>query len=76
MVTRFKFWIYFKGRLFGGVKLAKNADLDKCVYSDYGVGFDSRSEFSLPDASADKNVVIFGIDISSSVHVDNKKNVT
>ena len=30
--------------LFGGVKLAANADRDKYVYSGYGTGFDSSSE--------------------------------
>ena len=35
--------------LFGSVKLTKNADLDKYKYSGYGIGFDSRSEFALPD---------------------------
>ena len=62
-----------KGCLFGGVKLAKNADLDKYIYSGYGSRFDSRSEFLLSDCSVGKNVIIFGIDISSSVHSDNKK---
>ena len=65
-----------KDCLYGGVKLAKNAYLDKCVYNDYGIGFDSRSEFSLTDASAGKNVTIFGINMSSSVHIDNKKNIS
>ena len=32
-----------------------------------------HSEFSLPDASMGKNVIIFGVDMSSSVHIDNKK---
>ena len=32
--------------LFGSVKLTKNPNLDKYKYSSYGVGFDSRSEFS------------------------------
>ena len=31
--------------LFGGVKLAKNADPNKCVYSGYGNGFDLCSIF-------------------------------
>ena len=31
------------------------------------------SEFSLPDGSMGKNVIIFGVDMSSSVHIDNKK---
>ena len=59
--------------LFGGVKLAKNADLDKYVCSGYGIGFDSRSEFSLPGGSVGKNVITFGVNMSSSVHIDNKK---
>ena len=58
--------------LFGGVQLAKNGDPDKYVSSAYGIGFDSRFEFSLPDGSVGKIVIIFGIDMSSSVHVDNK----
>ena len=37
----------------------------------FGIGFDSRSEFSLPDSSIKKNVIVFGADISSSVHTDN-----
>ena len=32
----------FKKCLFGGVKLAKNVDLDKYSYSGYGIGFDTR----------------------------------
>ena len=57
--------------LFGGVTLAKNADPDNYVYSDYGIGFDSRSELSLPDGRVGKNVIIFGVDMNSSVHIDN-----
>ena len=56
----------------GGVKLAEKADRDKYTYTGYGIGFDSRSEFSLPDGSVGKNVIIFEVDISSSVHIDNK----
>ena len=58
--------------LFGSVKLTKNADLHKYKYNSYSIGFDSRSEFSLPDATMRKNVIIFGADMSSSLHVDNK----
>ena len=57
--------------LFGVVKLAKNADPDKCVYSGYGVGFDLRSDLSLPGGGMGKNVIIFGVDMSS-VHIYNK----
>ena len=73
MVTRFKFWFYFKDSLIGRVKLAKNADPDKYKYRGYGIGFDWRSELSLPDRSEIKNVIIFWIDMSLSVHTDNKK---
>ena len=38
-----------------------------------GIGFDSRSEFLLPDWTMGKNVIIFGADMNSSVHVDNKE---
>ena len=51
---------------------SKNADRDKNVYCDYDIGFNSRSELSIPDGSVGKNVIIFGIDMSSSVHIDNK----
>ena len=59
--------------LFGSVKLAKNADPDKYRYNGYGIGFDSISEFSFTDGSIRRNVTIFGADMSSSVHVDNKE---
>ena len=58
--------------LFGSVKLIKNANLDKYKYTGYGIEFDSRSEFLFTDGSYGKNVIIFGADMSSSVHVDNK----
>ena len=59
--------------LFRCVKLAKNSDSDKYVYSRYSVGSDSRTKLSLPDDSMGKNDIIFGVDMSSSVHIDNKK---
>ena len=43
--------------LFGGVKLAKNDDLDDCIYIGYSIGFDLRSKFSLPDGSVGKNIM-------------------
>ena len=56
--------------LFGSVKLTNNADPDKYKYTD--TRFDSRSEFLFTDESYRKNVIIFGADMNSSVHVDNK----
>ena len=37
-----------------------------------GIGFDSPSEISFTDGSMGKNVIIFGVGMSSSVHVNNK----
>ena len=59
--------------LFGSGKLTKNADVDKYKYSGYGIGSDSHSELSLPDYTMGKSGIIFGADISSSVHIDNKR---
>ena len=62
--------------VFGSVKLTKNADPGKYKYICYGIGFDSRSEFSFSDGSMGKNIIIFGADMSLSVHIDNKnKNI-
>ena len=52
--------------------LTKNADPDKYKYNGYSIGFDSRSEFPFTDRSIERNVIIFGADLSSSVHVHNK----
>ena len=57
---------------FGSVNLIKNADPGKCKYSGYSIRFDSCSEFLFTDGSMGRNVTIFGADMSSSVHVDNK----
>ena len=58
--------------LCGSVKLTKNADSGKCKYSGYDSAFDSHSEHALSDSSVGKNAIIFGADMSSSVHIDNK----
>ena len=36
--------------LFGVVKLVKNADIYKCKFSGYGIGFDTKDIFSLSNA--------------------------
>ena len=58
--------------LFGSVKLTKSADLDKYKYTGYAIGFDSRLNFLFTDGRNGKNVIIFGSDTSSSVHIDSK----
>ena len=57
---------------FGSLKLSKNTDPNKYQYSGYGIGFNSRSIFSIPHFDWDKNVIIRGVDMSSSVHTNNK----
>ena len=63
---RFKHWFYFRLYLFGGIYP------DKYSYSGYGIGFDTRGQYSLPDGSVGKNVIICGVNMSSSVHINNK----
>ena len=53
--------------LLGAVKLTKHVD-----NSGYGIGFDRKEFFSIGD-EAGRNVVIFGVDMSSFSHIDNKK---
>ena len=59
--------------LFRAVTLTKNTDIDKYKYSGYGIGFDRRSSFSFPSGGFGQNVIIIGVDMSSSAHIDNKK---
>ena len=47
--------------------------LFKYGYSGYGFRFDRRSSFSFPGGRFGQNVLIFGADMSSSSHIDNKK---
>ena len=62
-----------KDCLFGAVTLTKNADIEKYKYSDYGIGFGRRSSFLFPSGGPSQNVLIFGADMSTSIHIDNKK---
>ena len=59
--------------LFGAFTLNKNADIDKYRYSGYGIGFDRKSSFSFLVSGFGQNIIIFAVDMSSSVHVDNQK---
>ena len=43
------------------------------MFTGYGIGFDSCLEFSFTDGSYGKNVINFGVDMSSSVDIDNKE---
>ena len=58
--------------LLGAVKLSRNVDPDKYRYSGYGIGFDARSDVDWSDGCKGKNIIIFGADMSSSTHIDDK----
>ena len=75
MVTWFNFVFILKDCLFWAVKLTENADPDKYFYSGYGIGFGSSSLFSFQNFDWRKNVIIFGVDNSLSVHTNNKKKI-
>ena len=62
-----------KNCLFRAVNLTKNPDIEKYKYSSYGIGFDRRSRFSFTGGGFGQNVLIFSADMSTSVHIDNKK---
>ena len=62
--------------LFGSATLNKNTDLDKFKFTDYDIEFDSRLKFLFTDGSYRKKGTVFGANMSSSVHVDNKGNDT
>ena len=64
-----------KNCLFGAVTVTKNTDIEKYGYSGYGTGFDRRGSFSSPGGGFGQNILIFGVVMSSSVHIDNKKNI-
>ena len=53
--------------------MRKNPDIDKYEYSDYGILFNRKSSFSFPNGGFGQNVMIFGVDMSSSAPADNKK---
>ena len=59
--------------LFGAVSLTKNADIDRYGYHGYGIGFDRHGSFSFPGTGLGRNVIIFGVDMSSSTKIDNRK---
>ena len=59
--------------LFGAVTLTKTTDIDNYRYFGDGTGFDRRSSFSFPGGRFGQNVLIFGVDMSSSAHINNNK---
>ena len=66
-------YLTLKNCLFGAASLAGNADIGKYRFSGYGIGFDRRGSFSFPGIGLRQNVIIFGVDMSSSRKIDNRK---
>ena len=59
--------------LFGAADTVKNSNKEKYVCSGYGIGFDGKGKWSFGNDYA-RNVIVFGVDNSSSSHNDNLKN--
>ena len=53
-------------------KPGDTTDTDKYIYSGYGLGFDSTSQFTHPQGGMARNIIIFGVDSSNSAHATNK----
>ena len=53
--------------------MTKNAGIDRYGYSGYGIGFDRRRRFSFPSGGFGQDVLIFGVHMSLSAHIDNNK---
>ena len=67
--------------LFGAMKITKNTDSSKNNYTGYGLYFDEGGEFGHTVKQGNfnritnaKNVIIFGVDTSSSIHATNRAN--
>ena len=65
--------------LFGAMKITKNTDSSKNNYKGYGLCFDEGGEFdhtvkqgNFNRTTNAKNVIIFGVDMISSVHATNR----
>ena len=66
-----------KNCLFGATKVTKpddTTDTDKYIYFGYGLGFGSTSQFTHPQGGMARNVIMFGVNSSNSVHAT-KKNI-
>ena len=59
--------------LFGEVKLTKDVDVNLYKYSGYGIGFNRKGFFSHLSGGTGKSVIIFGVDMSLTTKIDNRK---
>ena len=67
--------------LFGAMKITKNTDYSKNNYPGYGLCFDEGGELghtvkqgNFNRTTDARNVIIFGVDVSSSIHATNRAN--
>ena len=61
--------------MFGAIEAARpnnTKDPDNFIYSGWGIGFDHTGTFIHPEGGIARNVIIFGVDMSGSVHASNK----
>ena len=59
--------------LFDAITLTKNVTIDRYGNSGYGIGFDRKGSFLYSGGRYGQNVLISGVDMSFSAHIDNKK---
>ena len=72
-IVNFYIEIFYIKKLFGATNIVKNSDKEKYVYSRYIIVFDGKGEWSFGNGYA-RNVIIFGVNNSSSSYTDNFKN--
>ena len=53
--------------------MTKHVDIDQYKYFGYGIGFDRKEFLSHPSGETGRNVIIFGVDMSLPVKIDNRK---
>ena len=53
--------------------MTKTADINIFKYSGYGIGFDRHGFYSHPSCGTRRNIIIFGIDMSSCTKIDSRK---
>ena len=64
-----------KNCLFGAIKVNRpnnTTNLHEYIYSGYGIGFDHTGVFTHSEGNLARNLIIFGADMSGSVHDSNK----
>ena len=61
--------------LFGTIKVIKVSRSDEYKYNGYGIRFNRKENFSHPSGEFGRNAVIIGVDMSLSVHANNKKQI-